>query len=633
MRKLIKPLTFFLLCLAGLSACNPEQTLTPVPPYTPALTEAHASGTLSPATQTSPLPTLRPTRTPQPAFSLPPEWQALQARMELYGEVAASQLSEAYYKRVQGLIQDYGKAEYISALEYHGDDYSMNEGAYSMNPSAFKEQLAFMMKQNTHFVTVHELEAFVYGKLALPSRSIILTSDLSSAHIASLASISHTFKELESQYGYKPHMIVFIFAGDMQDKPGSACQHDTCWKAIRQAKESGYFTFGSHSWSHMDASKFKIEITKADFEKANQAIHEKLGLNMYALAWPFEASYEYTDRISEMGFTLAFGGLTRKAGPQMVQASDPTPMRLPRLLPPGLNGFSIRPQGKSLEEMLQEQQKLNPGPEAMPEPSTPGTAGTLTATQPAKRILVLEYHGIDYNMYDGTYAMNPQTFRQELETLCQKGYTFLSMTETEAFVQGKQEVPEKSVLLTNDVTIKSVGQIPEIGRLMHEAAETWNCQPHMALFVVTGDMQERVDSFCKGNLCWAILKEAHADSAFFTLGVHSSSNLPFGQASPAWHAQDMAQAQNDMNAKLDFRPFALSWPYEICPLDMQPYQKLGFTLGFGGVSKALTENYPQPADRAPLCLPRMLPPNLEGKSLRPQGMNFEEMLDAALKTP
>ncbi|HSN95004.1 MAG TPA: hypothetical protein VLR89_08090, partial [Anaerolineaceae bacterium] len=106
----------------------------------------------------------------------------------------------------------------------------------------------------------------------------------------------------------------------------------------------------------------------------------------------------------------------------------------------------------------------------------------------------------------------------------------------------------------------------------------------------------------------------------------TASNLPFGQASPAWHAEDMAKAQSAMQTALGLKPTALSWPYEICPVDMAPYQNLGFTLGFGGVSKALNENFPIANDSAPLCLPRMLPPNLSGTSIRPQGLNFEEML-------
>jgi hypothetical protein len=91
----------------------------------------------------------------------------------------------------------------------------------------------------------------------------------------------------------------------------------------------------------------------------------------------------------------------------------------------------------------------------------------------------------------------------------------------------------------------------------------------------------------------------------------------------------MAKSQTVMETELGFKPSALSWPYEICPLDMTPYQVLGFTLGFGGVSKALSENYPVPGDPAPLCLPRMLPPNLSGISIRPQGLNFAEMLKIA----
>ena len=564
---------------------------------------------------------------------MPQNWQGIKTRMEAYGQGNGDQLSREYIERVQNLIAKYGKAKYITALEYHGDSYTMYENAYSMDRATFKAQVETLMLQEYHFVTLPELEAFVYGQLDLPNRSIILTSDLSALNIPSMASITQTFAELEAQHGYRPHMQVFIWAGDMQSGVNANCKDDACWKAIRAARDSGYFSFGSHSWNHLDASKLRIDITKADFEKANTAILENTGLTAYAVAWPFEAAYEYTDRLSESGFTLAFGGLTRLSGPQMVQAADPTPMRLPRLLPPAINGVSMRPKGATLQQILDDQQQANASQDSQTPLADPWVSNPTNFPDPAQRVLILEYHGIDYNMYDGAYAMSPVTFAQELESLCKQGYTFLDLEKMQAFITGQAELPKNSILLTSDVTVKSVDQLPEIGKLMGEAANTWGCQPHMALFVVTDDMSPASNSTCSGNTCWQLLKEAAAQPAFFSLGVHSASNLPFGQASPAWHVEDMAKAQTAMETELGLKPSALSWPYEICPVDMTPYQNLGFTLGFGGVSKALSENYPVASDAAPLCLPRMLPPNLSGTSIRPQGLNFEEMLVQAQGNP
>ncbi len=571
----------------------------------------------------SPSPTnIPPTKTQTP-FILPANWQGIRTRMESYGQVDEDQLSQAYYERVQKLITKYGKAKYITALEYHGDDYTMYENAYSMDPATFKTQVETLLEQEYHFVTLHELEAFVYGQIDLPSRSIILTSDLSALHINSLDSMTQTFKEIETQYHYRPHVQVFIWVGNMQSDLTANCAEDACWKAIRTAKDSGYFSFGSHSWSHSDASKWHIDITKADFEKANAAIKENAGLTAYAVAWPFESAYAYTDRLSESGFTLAFGGLTRLSGPQMVQANDPTPMRLPRLLPPAISGVSMRPKGASFQQMLDEQQAANASQTVTDETTSPGAS---YLPDSAERVLVLEYHGVDFNMYDGAYAMSPEAFSSEVDTLCQQGYNFIDLEEMQAFIDGHTDLPANSIMLTNDVTIKTVSQLPEIRRIMADAAQDWGCQPHMTLFVVTNDMSPESNPACSENSCWELLKEAAAQPEYFSLGVHSASNLPFGQASPAWHAEDMANAQEAMEVMLGFKPTALSWPYEICPVDMTPYQDLGFTLGFGGVSKALSENYPIRGDVAPLCLPRMLPPNLSGVSIRPQGLNFQEML-------
>lgn len=566
----------------------------------------------------------RPTASPtQVNFNLPSGWQSIKIRMETYGQVDEEQLSQAYYERVQALITKYGKANYITALEYHGDSYTMYENAYSMDPATFKAQVETLMQQEYHFVTLHELEAFVYGQIDLPSRSIVLTSDLSALNIPSMASITQTFQELEIQYSYRPHMQVYIWAGDLQSEVNPNCLEDACWQAIRTANKSGYFSFGSHSWSHSDASKWHIDITKADFEKANVAIKDNTGLTAYAVAWPFESAYAYTDRLSESGFTLAFGGLTRLSSPQMAQSNDPTPMRLPRLLPPAISGVSMRPKGATLQQILDEQQAANASQTVTVVTTSPGAS---YLPDSAERVLVLEYHGVDFNMYDGAYAMSPEAFSSEVDTLCQQGYNFIDLEEMQAFIDGHTDLPANSIMLTNDVTIKTVSQLPEIRRIMADAAQDWGCQPHMSLFVVTNDMSPESNPACSGNSCWELLKEAAAQPKYFSLGVHSASNLPFGQASPAWHVEDMAIAQAVMEEELGLKPTALSWPYEICPLDMAPYQELGFRLGFGGVTKALSENFPVAGDEAPLCLPRMLPPNLSGVSIRPQGLSFEEML-------
>ena len=602
--------------MTAAAASTPEPLIATPEPVTPNLIEE------TPA----PTATDMPSTPSDAAFTLAPEWRGIKTRIESYGQLDPDQISQTYIERLQRQVSKYGKAKYITALEYHGDDYTMYENAYSMDPATFKTQIETLMQQEYHFVTLPELEAFVYGNIDLPSRSIILTSDLSALHIASLASITQTFKELEAQYGYRPHLQVFIWVGDMQSDLNSNCKEDACWQAIRTAKDSGYFSFGSHSWSHSDASKWHIDITKADFEKANKAIKENTGLTAYSLAWPFESAYEYTDRLSESGFTLAFGGLTRLSGPQMVQFDDPTPMRLPRLLPPAINGLSMRPKAATLQQILDEQEEANADLSSQILQTEPSASPPTAPSEPAERVLVLEYHGIDYNMYDGAYAMNPETFSQELDTLCQQAYTFLDPEEMQAFISGQGDLPKNSIMLTSDVTVKSVSQLPEISRLMAEAAKTWGCQPHMTLFVVTDDMTPESSSTCNGNICWQLLKEAAAQPTYFSLGVHSATNLPFGQASPAWHAEDMAKAQTVMKKEIGFKPSALSWPYEICPIDMTSYENLGFTLGFGGVSKALSKNYPVPGDAAPLCLPRMLPPNLSGVSIRPPGLSFEEML-------
>jgi len=280
------------------------------------------------------------------------EREKILAVMTEYGHIDEKYLTDTYWERLAEGIEKYGAAKRILALEYHGDDYSMYGGAYSLTPKHFEEQMRYLMNNDYHFVTGPELAGFVEGWLDLPARSIILTTDSGNASYKSLPRITALFKKLEAEYGFTPHMLPLIWTKDMAEGESQLCDGDACWNLFRDVLKSGYFTLGSHSESHDDFSTFSMEEGIADLTQSKAEIKAALGINVYFISWPFEVCFRYVPELREAGFRFAYGGTSRGLGTAHTYKNDPIPMCLPRLLPPNPNGLSGRPNGWTLEEML-----------------------------------------------------------------------------------------------------------------------------------------------------------------------------------------------------------------------------------------------------------------------------------------
>ena len=319
----------------------------PTPSCTPEITTQSAT---TPSSMPTSFPTEEPTL--EPTAGLSSEWEAIQARMRVYGYVQQEQLSDEYRSELTRKLEQYGNAGNILTLELHGDNYNMYDGRYSLTPEAFYNQVDTLMSSDYHFATLHEVEGFVQGWFPLPARSVILTTDISSQTIDSLYSITQIFQELEKVHGYKPHMLVFPWTGDMVERPGIACDADSCWQALRDANSSGYFTFGSHSTTHPDFATLTTQQAVKDLHGSSSEIADQMGLRVYALAWPFEVCSADADIIAELGFTLAWGGSTKPLEINYTAWQDPRPLCLPRLFPPAPSGVSMRPDGQTLQQML-----------------------------------------------------------------------------------------------------------------------------------------------------------------------------------------------------------------------------------------------------------------------------------------
>jgi len=288
-----------------------------------------------------------------PAPTVSPQQIHIENIMSDYGYTDNYYLTDDYWEMMSARIDKYGLAKNIVPLEYHGNDYSMYNGQYSMDPKTFFEQIEWLMQNDYHFVTIHELRGFVEGWLELPARSIILTTDSGYSSTISIPSMIEQFQTLESIYGYRPHMQSYIWTWKMEEAENITCKDNLCWKVFNDALDSGFFTFGTHSEAHLEFGKMNSETIFSDLSTSIAEIEENLGIKVTAIAWPHESCPRDMQPVLNTGITIGFGGLSKRTEDAFVEESDMNPLCLPRLFPPNSGSrFSSRPVGITLEELL-----------------------------------------------------------------------------------------------------------------------------------------------------------------------------------------------------------------------------------------------------------------------------------------
>ncbi len=254
-------------------------------------------------------------------------------------------------ERIQ-LINEQGVAQTIPALEYHGDNYffSYDNGAVvELGPEGFRAQMKWFHDNSVHAVTGEELVEWLHGEIELPSKSVLLTFDLSSRSKESVSRMLAVFEE------FNMHGIFTIMVVKTDARETIECPNDSCWQAFRDAYNSGMATIGSHTITHRDFANVSPEDGLAELAESKRIIEENIpGCVLNILTWPFESVPSWGSRIQEIGFEAAFGGNTYPILKNAAQLAKPEDWyRLPRVLPPNSTGISGRPNNKTLKEIME----------------------------------------------------------------------------------------------------------------------------------------------------------------------------------------------------------------------------------------------------------------------------------------
>ena len=293
------------------------------------------------------VPTALPSKTPPPTITAAPT--ETQAPTTTPTEVPPTATPEAAALRAQArqkLIDEYGAATKALPLEFHGDHYWFYDGAYSMAPDGFVEIMTWFQDNDVWAVNGEELLGFLDGTMQLPARSVILTTDSGAASLESLDRMIPVLQDTGM------HFISLIWTMQMLESETAGCPDDACWEMFRKGRDSGVYTFGTHSEYHLPLANYDQTFGFKDLSQSVQEIQDNLGISSEILSWPNESCPVWMDSLEQIGIKAAFGGRSRGLDKCVVYPNDPLRYCLPRLFPPNThNGLSGRPDGMTLEEM------------------------------------------------------------------------------------------------------------------------------------------------------------------------------------------------------------------------------------------------------------------------------------------
>ncbi|MDD5455787.1 MAG: polysaccharide deacetylase family protein [Candidatus Margulisbacteria bacterium] len=196
-------------------------------------------------------------------------------------------------------------APQITVLSYHHLDYDpVKKTPYSVKSANFIEQMNTLKQAGFSFITLKQLDNYVYKNIAIPDHSLLVTFDDGNLNTYTIA--YPILKKLKIPF------VVFIYAG--ATTAGHRLRFAN-WEEIKEMSDNGV-DIECHTYTHPILSIPPKTIKSAaayekwlDFElvDSRKKIEEKLGKPVQYLAIPFGAmdSVVY-EQIKKSGYRMAF---------------------------------------------------------------------------------------------------------------------------------------------------------------------------------------------------------------------------------------------------------------------------------------------------------------------------------------
>lgn len=164
----------------------------------------------------------------------------------------------------------------------------------SVTPDNFNKQMNYLASNGYHTITLDELGAALFNKAQLPSKPVVITLDdgYKDAYTQALPILkSHGLKAID--------FVITGFVGG---------PNFLSWSDIREMKDSGVFTFGSHTVNHVALTYGSNESIAYEVTQSKNELQNNLGTLVNWLAYPYGIVDERVTRfVSKVGYVGAFG--------------------------------------------------------------------------------------------------------------------------------------------------------------------------------------------------------------------------------------------------------------------------------------------------------------------------------------
>lgn len=208
------------------------------------------------------------------------------------------------------------KNEYILPIVMYHSTHRKNLGKYTVSPAQLERDLIWVKENGYTTVTVSELVAFQEYGMPLPEKPIMFTFD--DGYQNNYINAFPLFKK----YGMKCVMSVVGTLTDnnyRENVSADICAHLN-YEQIKEMADSGFVEIQNHTYNFHkmnrryglkkmkgENSELYKELIKTDLLKIHDKIHDKTGITMNAVAFPFGGySTETIEILREIGYKAAF---------------------------------------------------------------------------------------------------------------------------------------------------------------------------------------------------------------------------------------------------------------------------------------------------------------------------------------
>lgn len=180
---------------------------------------------------------------------------------------------------------------YAPILLYHHIAKKTPQNSYYVSPEIFEKQLKWLKENNFKVISMDELYQGISGKNSLPKKPVVITFD-----DGYVDNYKNAFPLLK-KYAYTATFFV---------KTNTIGKGDMSWQMLKEMQDAG-MTIASHSMSHQDLKKMKIEDVDRELLGSKQVLEKNLGVEVKYFSYPLGAfSSQTAAEVKKIKYLAAF---------------------------------------------------------------------------------------------------------------------------------------------------------------------------------------------------------------------------------------------------------------------------------------------------------------------------------------